>query len=149
MDSEELLSHPALEHPAGQRILLLKGEGGRELLASTLRARGAEVVEFALYRRRPVKYDVLALGQRLRAFGASALLVASGETLDLLLGLLRQMPAGTIPAGIPVIAPGERVATLARAAGLAPVVVAANASDAAMLDALSILAARAAPTVEH
>ena len=51
MNSEELLCHPALAQVQGQGILIFKGEGGRELLAEALRARGARVEECALYRR--------------------------------------------------------------------------------------------------
>lgn len=53
-DSEGLLARSEFAEPAlrGQRILLIKGEGGRELLADTLSARGASVTAVSCYQRR-------------------------------------------------------------------------------------------------
>lgn len=64
-DSEGLLALPALQEVAGRRFLLLRGDGGRELLPETLRARGARVDVIALYRREqpaaaPLQWAALA-----------------------------------------------------------------------------------------
>ncbi|MEO6699813.1 MAG: uroporphyrinogen-III synthase [Paraperlucidibaca sp.] len=50
-DSEGMLALPILHDVAGQRWLVCRGEDGRELLATTLRERGAEVDTLALYKR--------------------------------------------------------------------------------------------------
>lgn len=50
-DSEALLQHPDLQQLENQKILIVKGEKGRELLADTLQLRGAFVEEWSLYRR--------------------------------------------------------------------------------------------------
>lgn len=136
MNSEELLAHPLLRDVHGRRILILKGEGGRELLATALRARGALVEELALYRRTMPRVDDAAFADLLRERGVNAFLANSAETLANLLGLLARVPAGTIPADSLFVVPGERIA--AEAAGRVPgrVCMARNASDAAMLTAL-------------
>jgi len=52
-NSDTLLTLPALQSDAiqGKRILILKGEGGRKLLAETLMQRGAKVDTCSLYQR--------------------------------------------------------------------------------------------------
>lgn len=140
MDSEELLARPELAAVRGERIVIFRGVGGRELLASELRARGADVVCCALYRRRPPS---LAAGQ-LREFlvreRINVVLLSSGEGLANLLALLDGEAAGTI-GQLAVVTPSERVAIAARAAGLMNVHAAMNATDAAMLAMLRVVAA--------
>ena len=149
MNSEELLAHPALASVEGTGIVIFKGEGGRELLGETLRARGARVEECPLYRRVLPEGAADALAALLDAHRVNAFLANSGETLDNLLGLLHRMPAGKVPPEACFVVPGERVAAEARQRTPARVVTARNASDAAMLDALAGLAAAPGGKAEH
>ena len=50
-NSEGLLALPALRNVAGMKIIVFRGEGGRRLLVTTLRDRGADVTEVVAYRR--------------------------------------------------------------------------------------------------
>lgn len=50
-DSEALARHPALREVAGRRIVVFRGEGGREHLLEALRQRGAHLVLAQCYRR--------------------------------------------------------------------------------------------------
>ena len=149
MNSEELLCHPALAQVQGQGILIFKGEGGRELLAEALRARGARVEECALYRRSLPDGASALLETLLDSHRVNTFLASSGETLAHLLGLLGRMPAGKVPAEACFVVPGERVAAEARHRVPAPVVMARNASDAAMLEALATLAKAPGGKAEH
>lgn len=50
-NSEDLLQLGALKKVKNQRILLVKGEGGRVLIEDTLLERGANVIDLLVYRR--------------------------------------------------------------------------------------------------
>ena len=85
-DSEGLLAEPALQAVSGQRILIVRGEGGRALLAETLTARGATVTYAECYRRVLPSHDPNA--DRWLAPGAVDIaIITSGEALNNLLQL--------------------------------------------------------------
>lgn len=140
MTSEELLALPELQRLAGERALLLRGVGGRELMAETLRARGAAVDYAECYRRRNP-----ALGDNERAAlwqpAADVVCVNSGETLANLWHHLPE-PGRRLYRQRPLLVPSERVAEQARGLGCERVLVAANAGTEATLAALRELAAQ-------
>ena len=55
-DSESLLAHPVMQSIHQQTIVIVKGEGGRSLLETTLKARGATVQLLEVYRRVPAPF---------------------------------------------------------------------------------------------
>ena len=135
MTSEGLLAVSQLQVVAGQRILIVKGEGGRATLAGELARRGAMVDELACYRRRCPQLAAGELAKKLSQWGIDLVMISSGEGLANLQGLLS--PAETTKfMHISLIVPSERVARMAREAGYDQVVTAENASDVAMLHAL-------------
>ncbi len=135
MTSEGLLALPSLTAVEGQRVLIVKGEGGRRQLYDTLAQRGARVEELAVYRRARPQYAPGELAAQLAAQQVEVVLVSSGEALDNMVSLLDEPgPAGAVPCTL--VVPGVRVAAAARAAGFRQVLEAPNATDDAMLAAL-------------
>jgi len=135
MTSEGLLALPQLHTVVDQRILIIKGEGGRATLREELLRRGATVDELACYRRACPDLPVGELAARLSEWRINLVMISSGEGLDNLQTLLR-WPETTKFRDICVIVPSQRVARLAQEAGFEQVVTAENASDVAMLHAL-------------
>lgn len=135
MTSEGLLAVPELANVAGERVLIVKGEGGRDALRTALIGRGAVVDELACYRRRCPELASGTLAARLKSARIEVILLSSGEGLQNLLTLLSREET-TKFRHICLVVPSPRVAALAREAGFEQVCVAANASDEAMLAAL-------------
>ena len=131
-DSEGLLAMPELSAPDSRNIVIVKGEGGRELLASELTRRGARVTEWECYRRCWPDVDVSGLAD----IGSELIFQASsGEILSRLAELL----AGEGQADLfqsPIIVPSDRVASLATEMGWGKVIRAEDASDDAFMRAL-------------
>lgn len=137
MTSEGLLALPSLQGLAGQNVLIVKGEGGRNALRDALLGQGACVDELRCYRRSAPDLTPQALQGLLRRERVTRILVSSGEVLENLMALLHPA-AGTPPdlSGLSLVVPSARVAEQARAAGWRDVAVATNASDDAMLSAM-------------
>lgn len=136
-DSEALLQLPRLRAAVSQpgaQVLILRGEGGRELLAERLRELGASVEYLELYRRDLPAYPPNELSRRIEAERLNGLVVSSGQGFE----HLRQMAGDAWPtiAQLPLFVPSPRVAELAGAAGAQTVVDCRGASAAALLTAL-------------
>jgi uroporphyrinogen-III synthase len=134
MSSEGLLALTGLADLSGQRVLIVKGQGGRQFLEEQLRGRGALVETLCCYRRGPAAQDGQKCREMLAAAPVQLVMVSSGEGLELFSGLL-QPREHTNLAEITLLVPSLRVAEQARQLGWRRVECAENASDAAMLAA--------------
>ncbi len=105
-DSEGLLAE--LPQVAGWRVVIFRGDGGRELLGDTLRARGAQVEYVTCYRRSKPPLDMNLLQS------ADLITVTSSEAM----GYLSEI---TPERATPLFAPHPRIAELARLQGWADV----------------------------
>ncbi|MBI3222121.1 MAG: uroporphyrinogen-III synthase [Nitrosomonadales bacterium] len=111
-DSEGLLALPELQSVAGWRVMIFRGDGGRELLGDTLRERGASVEYAACYQRSKPQQDASALLQS----NADAISVTSSEALGYLWQMLDR-PAQSALRDKPLFVPHPRIAELARQQG--------------------------------
>lgn len=136
-DSEALLELAPLQQAValpGTRVLILRGEGGRELLGERLRDLGASVDYLPLYRRNLPHYADSELPRRIEAERLNGLVVSSGQGFE----HLRELAGEAWPdlAQLPLFVPSPRVAELAYAAGARTVVDCRGANAAALLAAL-------------
>lgn len=132
--SESLLTEPVLAEMTGQRVLILRGEGGRERLAETLRERGAQVDYADLYRRVRPGTTPGELSRLLDA-GIDILTIASGETLDNLLAMALEEQRDI--RSLPLVVMSERLLKLAREKGFTDtVIIATETSDKGMVEAI-------------
>ncbi|MFT5589700.1 MAG: uroporphyrinogen-III synthase [Bradyrhizobium sp.] len=95
-DSQTLLQALDLPRLQGQRVLIIRGDGGRELLADALRDAGVDVQQVAAYRRAAPLLDA-ALRQRLADLLAQDgdWIITSSEALQVLMGFVQQVDAET------------------------------------------------------
>jgi len=133
-DTEALLLLPPLNAVKNHRIVIFRGVGGRELLAETLRARGAEVVYAECYRRVRPDSDAQPVIQRWSIGQIHAVTIASAETLHNLASMLGEAGIKLLRT-TPVFAPHEKIAQAARASGIQHAIATAG-GDAGLLDGL-------------
>lgn len=132
MSSEGLLALPGLRDISGEKVLIVKGEGGRDTLARTLTERGALVHTLNCYRRVPAVLDGQYCRAQLGREPVNLILISSGEGLSNLTRLL-QPEEHTNLAHTAMIVPSARVEEQARDIGWRSVRRADNASDPCML----------------
>jgi uroporphyrinogen-III synthase len=133
-DSEALLALPELGEVSGKRIVIFRGDGGRELLGDTLAQRGALVEYAECYRRARPRADSAPLLAAWARGGVHAVTVSSSEGLTNLFEMLGKLGQQWLR-GTPLFVPHARVAGAARRLGVRAVIV-TGPSDAEVFDGL-------------
>ena len=144
--SEALLALPEMHAMKGNRCLIVRGRGGRSLLADTLRARGAAVDYAEVYRRVRPQSDVASLLNCWRRGGVDVVTVYSGEALHNLVGMVGES-ANDLLISTPVIVVSRRLRGEALEQGFKRVIEAERADDAVMLEAIMGYRVNNRPTV--
>jgi uroporphyrinogen-III synthase len=134
--SEVLLQLPELQNVAGKKALILRGNGGRELLGETLQSRGAEVTFCECYQRSNRHYDGAEEAMRWQARGVTRLVITSGEMLKQLWSLIPQWYRERWLLNCEVLVVSERLAEQAQELGWRNIRVADSADNDALLRAL-------------
>lgn len=119
-DSEALLGLDGLRDVAGKRIVVFRGDGGRELLGDTLTTRGAKVEYAECYRRSKPNLDTAPLMKAWARSELHAIIVTSSEGLHNLFDMVGKL-GQTWLRKTPVFVPHARIAETARALGLAAI----------------------------
>jgi uroporphyrinogen-III synthase len=138
-DSEALLAMRELAHMSGQRVLIVRGSGGRELISEVLTARGAQVQYAEVYTREPARPSAqlqAEVEQLWRQGGISVYAATSVELLEALVGIVTQR-CRELMDSTALVTGSRRVAEAASRLGLgSPVVLADAPDDAALTGAL-------------
>ncbi|MGH8242200.1 MAG: uroporphyrinogen-III synthase, partial [Steroidobacteraceae bacterium] len=138
-DSESLLDMRELAHMSGQRVLIVRGSGGREMLARVLTQRGAQVQYAEVYTRepaRPAAEAQAAIEQLWRQGGISVYAATSVELLESLVGIVTQR-CRELMDSTALVTGSRRVADAAARLGLgSPIVLADSPEDLALVGAL-------------
>lgn len=137
--SEALLAHARLQQLAGQKILIVRGSGGREHLRQELQSRGAQVDYAEVYQRQlPTPRnttDLCTLPEQ-----DAAVLIHSAESVQNLCSLCSINERQWLT-HVTLIVGSERIAEAASSVGCVKnLIIAENSSDEAMLNAVSVWA---------
>lgn len=127
-DSEALVALPELQDMAGKRVVVFRGDGGRELLGDTLKARGATVDYVTCYRRGRPDLDPAPLIRLWNDGMLSAATVTSSEGLRNLYDMVGKL-GQTWLRKTPTFVPHERIAEQAGTLGLQNVILTGPGDD--------------------
>jgi uroporphyrinogen-III synthase len=132
-DSEALLAMPQFQKVSGQRFLIVRGCGGREELAHTLRSRGAHIEYLDVYRRLVPAIDCSSVRDMLNQNRLDIITVTSGETLQNLLEMLGDSYIERV-AALPLVVVSGRIARIAADKGFKQIFVADSPTDISILE---------------
>jgi uroporphyrinogen-III synthase len=138
-NSEALLALDALQDMTGKRVVIFRGNGGRERLRDTLVARGAEVDYAEVYRRACPVVDQQSIAPYWQPGVLDAITITSNETLQNLFDMAG-MEGQRRLVERPLVVVSQRQVVLADRLGFkCRPLVAENASDEAIVTALKKL----------
>lgn len=135
-NSESLLAEEEMWQVAGKKIIIFRGEGGRELLASTLRERGATVSYAEVYRRTIPEDSPARLNPLLHDDDVDIIVVSSNEGIQNLYKITDVENRDKL-LQIPLVVMSHRNALFARKLGfIQEPVIASQSSDEGLVAAI-------------
>lgn len=134
-DSEAVLRMPELEDVRDRHGLIVRGEGGRGLLAQTLEQRGAQLRQAECYRRARPSGDPSDLLVQWRSGGIDGVVAMSAETLNNLWDMIGE-PGHELLLATPLFVPHPRIAEAATRLGMADVAI-TDSGDEGLVRGLS------------
>lgn len=134
-DGEALAAVPGLAAIAGKKVVIFRGDGGREVLGNLLQARGAAVEYIECYRRARPQADTTTLLRQWARGEVDVVTVTSGQGLRNLFDLLGKLGQQWL-VKTPTVVVSERMATLCRELGFKQAPIVAPANDVGIVAAL-------------
>jgi uroporphyrinogen-III synthase len=132
-NSEALLAMPQLQRIAGQAVLIVRGQGGREELANMLRERGATVDYLPVYKREIPQGNNMLLTDLVSQNGLDVITITSGEALQNLVIMLGEQQLAPL-VQVPLVVVSDRIKCLATSIGFNRIAVTKSPSDSAILE---------------
>jgi uroporphyrinogen-III synthase len=134
-DSEALLKREELQHMTGMRIVIFRGNGGRQLLGDTLTERGAILEYIECYQRRQPNIDTAPLLAAWSLGEIDAVIITSSEGLHNLFDIIGKLGQQLLKL-TPVFTTHERIARTAKDLGVKKIVKASSMGDEGLLESL-------------
>ncbi|MBL0011694.1 MAG: uroporphyrinogen-III synthase [Nitrosomonas sp.] len=134
-DSEALLQQEQLQDMAGKRVVIFRGNGGRELLGDTLIQRGASLEYAECYQRRKPDIDTTSLLSAWMQGEIHAVIITSSEGLHNLFDIIGKLGQQLLKS-TPVFTVPERIARTAKTLGLRKIVKSTSTGDEGLLECL-------------
>lgn len=131
-DSEALLELPELIDVRGRRVVIFRGDGGRELLGETLKARGASVEYVTCYRRGRPRIDPAPLLKLWEEGRLDAVTLTSSEGLRNFFDMVGRLGQAWLRK-TPAFVPHARIAEQAEALGLTKVIATEPGDDGLLI----------------
>jgi uroporphyrinogen-III synthase len=144
-DSEALLELPEMLDVAGKRVIIFRGDGGRETLGDTLKARGASVEYLTCYRRGRPKLDPAPLLKLWEQGRLDAVTLTSSEGLRNFFDMVGRLGQAWLRK-TPAFVPHARIAEQAQALGLAKLIPTGPGDDGLMVGLVQYFASHGNPT---
>lgn len=133
MDSQTLLAELGLETLRGKRVLIVRGETGRELLADSLRAAGVQVELIAAYRRTAPEFDTTKIGElKQLLYCHNVWVVTSSEALRIWSNVVSKLEDAEVVAKMQqkkILVPHARIAETAQQLGFRNIVLTRSGDD--------------------
>lgn len=134
-DSEALLALPLFQNAVGKRVVVFRGDGGREFLGDTLTACGAHIEYATCYRRGKPRADPAPLLAAWARNEIAALVFTSSEGLRNFHDIIGDAGQSRLREA-PVFVPHPRIAASARGLGLT-LVIESGSGDEALVAAIT------------
>lgn len=137
-NSEGLLAITAMQNVRDKRLLIIRGNAGREHLKETLQQRGAIVDYLNAYQRIKPTTSSTELEQHLQNNQIAAIVITSAASLK---NLLEMVPEKVITSllQIPLLLINQRLVDIAKKAGFkGQLIVSSEASDEAIVETLKL-----------
>ena len=124
-----------MQNVQGKTVLILRGNGGRELLSEQVQQRGANVEIVECYRREPLVYNNVEQTSLCKRAGIQTIVATSGEILTQLLDFVPRNEHNWLKS-CQLITVSERISHLAQALGWQNVIVSPRADNQTLLQTL-------------